>query len=243
MKTKIELPHHILQIIQQNAIKLCVNATQEITTPDSAIPDNAVPDTIGVCIGQKDANTGALISNLKNDKNGNILKKYMQLGITSEKTFTLMDENNELKDVPFYFINYDVPESTKHIPTFTQDSPGNKCPINGHYACQYEILLGTNNLTRRMTFQTSSVNESMTEWLENLLEEIETCANSPNVLKNTNIKHAFYLCNNHLYFTMFDEIGIPVDIECSNMTEFKSMIRSIRQLSCKFIENQDRNED
>lgn len=232
MKTELNLtlPQFILDTAKSHNIKLCVPETNKSFLERR---DNAIPDVIGVYIGMISPNTDQLISRIKDDNDNQILQKYIDLGLVITKNFCVSTDNDELKDVPYYFIPYHVKESSKYTETYTEDGPGYGHPINGHYICQYEILLGTENYTRQMIFKTDSVNINLTDWLNNLLEEIEDASWCPKEeMPNNNL----YVNNDrNICFTVFNEIGSPQEVVCESMSEFKSMIRGIRQISCDFV--------
>lgn len=228
----LKIPDEILAIAKINNIKLCIPETHHV-----AIPAHDIPDVYGVMIGKQDRNTDQLISNITDDENCTILQKYIKLGLATAKTFYQSTDNDELRNVPHYFVLYDVLESSKHRPTYTEDGPGDGYPMNGYYTCQYEILLGIENFTRRMLFETKSVNQNMGDWIKDLIDNVKTAFNNPDELDNTlKLKDYLHIKDDTITITMFDEVGIPSDIECESASTFLSFIRSIRQIDCTFVE-------
>lgn len=237
MKLNLKLPEHILAIAEKENIKLCLPVTNSTQT---SYRDHAIPDVVGVRIGYVDKNTDKLVSLIKDDDDGEKLRHYIDSGLVTTKMLTQMTEFNELKHVPHYFIIYDVVESSKFRNTYLECGPGDGIPINGHYACEYEILLGSEEYTRRMIFKTNSVNIPMCEWLESFLEELFDSVEDDE-FEDEEMAAQFYkkdseYDNEEVYcFTMFDEVGMPLEIEF-NESEFKSMLLSIRQISCNFVD-------
>lgn len=229
----LKQPKRILDIAKGNNINLCVPETNHMT-----ITGHAIPDVHGICIGKKDANTGKLISNIKNDDNGAILKKYIKLGLAATKTFAQRTDSNELKNVSHYFMLYNVLESSKYKPTHTEDGPGNGFLINGYYVCQYEVLLGVEDFTRRLVFKTRTNNISMSEWISSLSGSLEDAFDNQDfeIPEFPELKDYIQIQDDIVSITMFDNVGIASHIECESAATFLSMIRSIRQIDCKFID-------
>lgn len=196
---------------------------------------NEVSDTIGLCIGCVDKDTDTLKSNIKDDDDASKLRAYIDAGIVTTKIFCQRAANNELKNVPHYFIIFDVMESSKQEPTYTESSCGNGTPLNGYYKCRYEVLLGSEEYTRRMVFETESVNISMYSWLSDLMDMIQDGIDErdEDIMQHFNEGE-----DGEVYFTMYDEIGSGVEIEYDN-DEFESMIVGVRQLSCDFVDEKE----
>lgn len=232
-KLTLKLPKRILDIAKHSNIDLCVSETNHMT-----ITGHAIPDIHGVCIGKKDVNTGKLISNIKNDDDGAILQKYIKLGLAATKTFVQRTDSNELKDVSHYFMLYTVLESSKYKPTHTEDGPGNSFLINGYYVCQYEVLLGAEDFTRRLVFKTLTNNLSMSEWISTLNDKLEDAFDDQDfeTPEFPELKNYIQIQDGIAFITMFDSVGIASHIECESAATFLSMIRSIRQIDCEFID-------
>jgi len=185
-------------------------------------------------VGKVDVNTGKLVSNL--DKEGTaLLEKYIENEIVVTKTFSQMNkEYTNLVNVPHYFVIYNVLESSANRPTYTGDSCGVGYPIDGHYEIEYEILLGSEDYTRRMVVKTSSVNIPLWELFHDLIEHIEENAEDEDEIANQ-----FYTNeDDEICFTMFDSIGNPTEIVL-DADEFGAMIVGFRQLSCTFVEDNE----
>lgn len=224
---KLCLSPETIQLAQKVGLELTFK-TECKTELD--LPDNAVPDNIGIYIGK--GTKKDMVSFLKDDTECKLLLDYIKHGIVKTKYFTQY-VGDKLCDVPHYFMIYEVEESLKKRPTYTECSCGNGTPISGYYVCEYEILLGEGDYTRRMVFSTESVNISMYEWLEDLEEKLEYLES-----EEETIKSQFYSDGDEWMYTMFDSIGHPVETEL-NVSEFLSMIVGIRQLSCKYVEEKE----
>lgn len=194
--------------------------------------ENEVPDTIGIYIGHVDKDTDKLTSNIKDDDDASKLRAYIDAGIAITKIFCQRTADNKLKNVPHYFIIFDVMESSKQEPTYTEDSCGYGTPLNGHYNCRYEVLLGSEEYTRRMVFETSSVNISMCSWLSDFMDMIQDGIDERDEYIMQHFKEGE---DGEVYFTMYDEIGAGTEIEYDG-NEFESMIVSVRQLACDFVD-------
>lgn len=220
----LKLPEETVKLAKEKGVELCLS-TDNIAKND--LPDNAVPDVTGVCIGYVDKDTDKLVSYIKNDTDGSVLREHINAGLTVTKVFSQMtSDNKKRKDVPYYFIVYDVMASSKQRPTYTEMTSGYGVPTNGGYECEYEILLGMEEYTRRMVFKYRSVN-SMYNWLLCLLAMIED--------EDDSVSDNFYRnAEGELCFTMFDNVGITTEV-AFDMFEFESMIVGIRQLSCRFV--------
>ena len=225
--------------VVENAAKIAKEAGIELMMPDTTemtieIPDKAIPDKTGIYLGK--CVNGVYTSNIeKDDEDCTQLKKCIELGIIHTKVFTQLI-NHDLCEVPHYFFMYGVDESSVHTPTYTEYSCGLGTPINGHFECEYEVLLGTEEYTRRMVFKTSSVNISMYDWIQDLKDEIEDLDEAEDWVKEQFFKDKDEFGDETWKFTMFDDIGCQTGIEF-NPDEFLSMIVSVRQLSCKFIDD------
>lgn len=229
IKMELKIPKDIVNIAKKNDIGLCVPISNSAT-----VADDIIPDKTGILIGCVDKDTGELQSNIKDDASCDELRKYIDTGIATEKIFTQMAESGELKDVPHYFIVYDVTNSSKFIPTYTEDGPGDGYPTNGYYDCNYEILIGCDDLTRRIVFNTHSVNVPLNDWLDDILEQIEAAFEGYDGHEDIP-ENLFTKSNDETTIVMFDSVGLRSNIECSCASAFKAMIRSIRQISCTFI--------
>lgn len=191
--------------------------------------DEGIPDTIGVCVGQLKDNVYQ--SYFKNDDNATKLKTYLDFGLITSKNFTIMD-NNDLKSITRYFFLYNVDDNPANRSTYTEDSCGDGMSLDGHYECEYEILLGAEDLTRRMVFKVKSKNVSMYDWISDLRDILEDLDEDT----DDEERKQFFASEDDdaYYFSMFDSVGTSTEIEL-DVNEFLSMIVSIRQLSCEFI--------
>ena len=201
--------------------------------------DNAIPDRIGVCIGRKNYD-GALVSNIKNDTDCAILKAYIDNKLVTKKFFTQMIHDELHDDITRYYVVYDVNESSRNRPTYDETSCGYGMPINGYYKCEYELLLTSGDgYTRRMVVTVNNKNTGMYDFITELEDQIACLDNADETLRNCFFKAPDPDEEDDdtpiWQFTMFDNIGRPVSFRV-NTREFLSMIASIRQLSCEFVE-------
>ena len=226
----VQVSPDVLSKAKQNNIDFPFSETT-IGTIHSSSHDDGIPDKIGICIGKLE--DGAYTSNIVNDDDAAKLKQYIDHGLVMSKKFTKMEEH-DLKDYFLYFIPYNVIESSANRPTYTEESCGYGTPLSGHYECEYEILLGSEEYTRRMVFKANSVNISMYEWLKDLEDALDDLDEAEDDIKN----HFYQVEDEDTYwaFSMFDEIGTSTTVEL-NVSEFLSMIVGVRQLSCKFIDD------
>lgn len=194
----------------------------------TTLGDNAIPDCIGVLVGK--GQSDSLESYIENDNSRTILSKCIENDLVITEYYT-QRIGQDLIDIPHYFVPYDIEESSANRTTFLASSCGYGTPITGRYKCEYEILLSTGDLTRRMLFTNESVNISMYEWiqdLEDMLENLDKAA--------PEIKEQFFKEDGIWMFSMFSPIGTCFAGEVDR-SEFLSMIVSIRQLSCEFIDD------
>lgn len=228
-KFALKLPENIVLRAKAAGITICCPEETEVTMD---LHENCTPDVHGVCIGHVDKDTDALVSNIKGDESAEQLRSYIEAGLLTTKVFCqIPDGTKELKNVPYYFLVYDVVESSIQKATYTENSAGNGTPLNGHYECEYEILLGVDEYTRRMVFKQKTVNVSMYDWLQNLVDDLES--------DNEYIGEHFYKDEeDNVCYTMFDEVGMSTAVEF-NPDEFASMIVSVRQLSCEMIDDEE----
>lgn len=228
-KFTLKLPENIVLKAKAAGITLCCPEENEMIL---SLHENCIPDIHGVCIGHVDKDTDILVSNIKGDDAADELRRYIDEGLVTTKIFCQIPEGTkELKNVPYYFVVYDVMESSAQRATYTEESSGNGTPLNGHYECEYEILLGVDEYTRRMVFKQKTVNISMYDWLQNLVDELES--------GNEYIGEHFYKDeDDNVYYTMFDEVGISTEVEF-NPDEFASMIVSVRQISCEMVDDDE----
>lgn len=233
-------------LAKANHIDLCMPDTNAVTIE---LPENVIcPDITGVRIGYVDVNTGELISAIKGDDDKSLLKKYIELGLVKTLHLNQLTEDRaEVKTTEHYFFIYEIDDSSKYKPTTLNGGPGYGMPINGYYKCTYEVLLADDEHTRRMIFTTNSVNIPMCDWITEFIETIEDLRSIPR--KNFKEFDAdnydesfkeyadqFYVNDdNQLCYTMFDTVGHPVEVEF-NAQEFKSIIASIRQIDCEFVD-------
>lgn len=219
----VRLAEEIVMRAKDAGIDLCVPVENKMTLD---VKDNCIPDVSGICIGKVNKDTDKLESNIKDDEDAEKLRAYIDNGLVVTKIFSQM---------PHYFMVYNVMESSKQRETYTESSVGFGMPINGHYECEYEVLLGSEEYTRRMVFKESSVNISMYDWLNSLMDNIEEGLEEED---EEIMKHFYKSFDGEAYFTMFDEVGLTAEVEFER-NEFESMIVGIRQLSCEFVDDKE----
>lgn len=231
-------------LAKANNINLCMPDTNTVTI---SLPENVIcPDITGIRIGHTDVNTGELISNIKGDDDATQLQKYIDLGLVKTLRLNQLNKDNKLTTTNHYFFIYEIDDSSKHKPTTLNGGPGYGMPTNGYYKCTYEVLLTNEEHTRRMIFTTNSVNIPMCEWITEFIDTIDELKRIPREdirkfnsdLYDNDFKeytYQFYVNDdNQLCYTMFDPVGNPVEVEFDTQ-EFKSSITSIRQIECKFV--------
>lgn len=227
-KYELRIADDVIERAKANELyPLCVPDVNNTT-----FDDKCVPDVVGVCIGNVNVETDKLESNIKGDEDASKLRGYIDNGLVVTKVLSQLSEK-ELKNVPHYFMIYNVVGSSKYEQTYTEDTCGYGMPVDGHYKCRYEVLLGSDKYTRRMVFEEESVNVSMYDWLTSLMDTIENGIDE----RDEDIMQYFKECGDDVCFTMFDEIGAEVTVEFDRC-EFESMIVSVRQLSCEFVHDE-----
>lgn len=227
----VHVANEIVSEAEKAGIKLVMPVKNSV---EMQIKDTAIPDRTGICIGKGDNEN--MESYIKNDDSCEELKKYIELGLVETKIFCQRIDD-KLCDVPHYFFMYEVDESLANRPTHTEDSCGVGTPITGHYDCEYEILLGSEEYTRRMLFKTSSVNISMYEWIKDLEDQLYDLDDAEDEIKSQFFKAENEESEETWMFTMFDNVGLQTDVEVDT-DEFLSMIVGIRQLSCTFVDSE-----
>lgn len=233
-------------LAKANNIDLCMPDTNSVTI---SLPENVIyPDVSDIRIGYEDVNTKELISNIKGDDDASQLKKYIELGLVKTLRLNQLNKDRKLTTTEHYFFIYEIDESPKYKPTTLEGGPGFGMPINGYYKCTYEVLLADDEHTRRMLFTTKSINIPMCDWIAEFIETIEDLKTIPREdikefdddIYDESFKEyvdQFYVNNeNQLCYTMFDAVGNPIEVEF-DVHEFKSIITSIRQIDCEFIDN------
>nr|DAH72749.1 MAG TPA: hypothetical protein [Bacteriophage sp.] len=202
---------------------------------------DAIPDTYCVCIGRMDTKDGSLESYIKKDsENGNTIefdkiKNAIEL-LEKEHEIFIFD-NGESKKIIDYYVPYDIEESSKNKPTIVDNHVDNEYTY-GHYEAEYELLLTCDEATRRIIIKHNSVNIPMVEFLESIEDEVEAVLYNDYDEDN---EFAKILDSQDDYYTvaMFDEYGDVHDVVIDYPEEFVSMIVSVRQIKCEFIENDE----
>ena len=202
---------------------------------------NIIPDLYCITVGREYEDTGELESFFKSDKENGDIEEFNK---TLENCKTLLRkrktvfnvDTNEEKAVIDYMVSYDIKESTKNVPTYTESYVDYSYTLNGNYLAKYELLFTAgDNITLRLTMEHKSNNVPMIEIIEEIKDlifnaiDVEEDSENPfsKVIKN----HGDYNS-----IIMFDEFGNITDIEFENTDELCAMLVSIRQIACYFVE-------
>ena len=214
---------------------------KEHTTTTLTISEKtAVPDVIGLCIGTSVEDK--MNSSFKDDTDNTKLKCCIESGLLVQTNYNTLVNNNHITTKTFYAIPYLVDESTAAAPTFTCFGPTDAVPDHGHYLVTYEILVGDQNFTRRFIFTSKSRNMDMVRWFDDFKDTLD---NLQDLFEENNSdidpsdkelmqQFSFDKQTDCIGFTMFDTLGTPDMVEFYP-DDFKNMIRSVRQLDCKYI--------
>ena len=237
-KLHLRLDSAITDAVDNNLVPLIIPRTNT-ATPMSKSACRAIPDQLGVCIGRKNCD-GRLIPNIKSDEDCAMLKAYIDNELVIKKNFTQIINGELYEDLTSYYVIYNVDESSRNRPTYDKTSCGYAIPINGYHKCEYELLLTSGNgYTRRMVVTVNNKNTGMYDFITELEDQIACLDNADEAIKNCFFKEPDPEEEDDKtpvwQFTMFDDIGYPESFRV-NTREFLSMIASIRQLSCEFVE-------
>lgn len=151
-----------------------------------------------------------------------------------EKEHTVFSlETLEEKNVIDYYVPYDIQESSKNRPTVTDEFPEGGYLTEGYYECEYELLLTCGEATRRLVIPQRTVNAPMVSLLSNIEDEIiDILDGFPD--EDNDFADVLELVDEHYEIKMFDDCGIPVNIEINHAADFVNMIVSARQIKCEF---------
>lgn len=202
----------------------------------------AIPDIYADRIGRKNVDTGEFESFFKVDAekdNTAEFDRFLDNVTLLERECAVFDmETFEEEHVIDYFVPYDIQESSKNRPTVTDEFPENAYLTEGYYECEYELLLTCGEATRRLVIPQRTVNVPMISLLSNIEDEIRDilygCPDDDN-----NFADVLELVGEHYEIKMFDDYGIPVNIEINHADDFVNMIVSARQIKCEYSENED----
>lgn len=203
---------------------------------------NAIPDVYMNHIGRKDVETNKLESFFVVDvENGNTKEfdKVIANIEVIEKVHTIFKiDTAEEKRVVDYFVPYIVQESSMHKPTITECHVENGYPTSGHYECEYEILLTCDDATRRIVIPYSSVNIPMLGFLSDIEDDVRYVLNGEYDEDNP-FANIIHVNDEEDWGTviMFDDFGRTCDIEIDSPSDFVSMIVSVRQIKCEFVDS------
>ena len=203
----------------------------------------AIPDIYADRIGRKNVDTGEFESFFNVDnKNGNTVEfdRFRENVTLLEKEHTVFSrETREEKNVIDFYVPYDIQESSKNRPTVTDEFPENGYLTEGYYECEYELLLTCGEATRRLVIPQRTVNVPMISLLSNIEDEIRYILDGfPD--EDNNFADVLELMDDHYEIKMFDDFGIPVNIEINHADNFVNMIVSARQVKCEFKYGDDK---
>lgn len=202
-----------------------------------------IPDIYAERIGRKNVETGEFESFFKVDaENGNTAQfdRFRENVTLLKKEHTVFSrETLEEKNVIDYYVPYDIQESSKNKPTVTDEFPESGYLIDGYYECEYELLLTCGDGTRRIVISQRTVNVPMISLLENIEDEIRDILDGfPD--EDNNFADVLELVDEHCEIKMFDEYGIPANIEIYHADDFVNMIVSARQIKCEYKSGEDK---
>lgn len=197
----------------------------------------AFPDIYADRIGRKNVDTGEFESFFKVDSENGDTKEFDRFreNVTLlEKEHTVFSrETREEKNVIDYYVPYDIQESSKNRPTVTDEFPENAILVDGYYECEYELLLTCGDGTRRIVISQRTVNVPMISLLSNIEDEIRDILDGfPD--EENNFTDVLESVDEHYEIKMFDEYGIPANIEINHVGDFVNMIVSARQIKCEY---------
>lgn len=202
-----------------------------------------IPDIYADRIGRKNVDTGEFESFFNVDnKNGNTVEfdRFRENVTLLEKEHTVLSlETREETNVIDYYVPYDIQESSKNRPTVTDEFPESGYLTEGYYECEYELLLTCGEATRRLVIPQRTVNVPMISLLSNIEDEIRDILDGfPD--KDNNFADVLELMDDHYEIKMFDDYGIPANIEINHADDFVNMIVSARQVKCEFKYGDDK---
>lgn len=196
----------------------------------------AIPDIYASIIGRKNVDTGEFESFFKVDnKNDNTAEfdRFRENVTLLEKEHAVFDmETFEEEHVIDYYVPYDIQESSKNKPTVTDEFPENAYLTEGYYECEYELLLTCGEATRRLVIPQRTVNVPMISLLSNIEDEIRDILYGYQDEDN-DFADVLELVDEHYEIKMFDDYGMPANIEINYAADFVNMIVSARQIKCE----------
>lgn len=197
----------------------------------------AVPDIYADRIGRKNVDTGELESffkvDVKNDNTDEFDRFRKNVALLENEHTVFSRETLKEKHVIDYYVPYDIQESSKNKQTVTDEFPENAILIDGYYECEYELLLTCGDGTRRIVISQKTVNVPMISLLSNIEDEIRDILDGfPD--EENNFTDVLELVDEHYEIKMFDEYGIPANIEINHAGDFVNMIVSARQIKCEY---------
>lgn len=197
----------------------------------------AIPDIYASIIGRKNVDTGEFESffkvDVKNDNTDEFDRFRKNVALLENEHTVFSRETLKEKHVIDYYVPYDIQESSKNKPTVTDEFPENAILIDGYYECEYELLLTCGDGTRRIVISQKTVNVPMISLLSNIEGEIRDILDGfPD--EENNFADVLELVDEHYEIKMFDEYGIPANIEINHAGDFVNMIVSARQIKCEY---------
>lgn len=197
----------------------------------------AIPDIYASIIGRKNVDTGEFESffkvDVKNDNTDEFDRFRKNVALLENEHTVFSRETLKEKHVIDYYVPYDIQESSKNKQTVTDEFPENAILIDGYYECEYELLLTCGDGTRRIVISQKTVNVPMISLLSNIKDEIRDILDGfPD--EENNFADVLELVDEHYEIKMFDDFGIPVNIEINHANDFVNMIVSARQIKCEY---------
>ena len=167
------------------------------------------------------------------------LARARQENIKTTKLRIQQRDTNELITRVYYYVLYDVQESSKNRPTEVENHVENAICANGYFMCEYELLFAQEGYTRRCVISYASNNIPMYQFIGNLEEEVAEILSGDydddNLFKDI-ISVKEDSTENYGEIFMLDKVGGLHTIEFMNASELMSMLVSVRLLNCKFVE-------
>ena len=226
-------------------MKLTAIAREDLEAKGLVLPNKlklecrgtAFPDIYADRIGRKNVDTGEFESFFKVDaEKGDTAEfdRFRENVALLEKEHTVFSrETREGKNVIDYYVPYDIQESSKNRPTVIDEFPESSYLTEGYYECEYELLLTCGEATRRLVIPQRTVNVPMISLLSNIEDEIRDILDGfPD--EDNNFADVLELMDDCYEIKMFDDCGMPANIEINHADDFVNMIVSARQVKCEF---------
>lgn len=203
----------------------------------------AIPDVYSICVGRKNIATDEFESFMVVDEENNTTAEFDKIrdSVTLlEREHTVYNlSTGEEKDVIDYCVPYDIKESSKNKPTVIDDHVEYGYLVGGHYYCEFELMLTCGDATRRIIVPYRTVNMSMIDFTEDIFDEAVEALDEDGDVESI-FQSVFEERDGYHTLKMFDEFGNSGDVEINCAEEFTSMIVSIRQIKCEYIDDKEK---